>query len=37
MKTRNTRIIQKSGKIEEDTDKTLSEVISNYKKDFEKK
>jgi len=30
--------IQKSGKIEDDTDKTLSEIISNYKKKiFEKK
>ena len=30
--------IQKSGKIEEDIDKTLSEVITNYKKtNFEKK
>ena len=30
--------IQKSGKIEEDIDKTLSEVIANYKKtNFEKK
>ena len=26
--------IQKSGKIEEDTDKTLSEIITNYKKNF---
>ena len=26
--------IQKSGKIEEDTDKTLSEIITNYKKKF---
>ena len=30
--------IQKSGKIEEDVDKTLSEIITNYKKtNFEKK
>jgi len=30
--------IQKSGKIEEDIDKVLSEVIANYKKtNFEKK
>ena len=30
--------IQKSGKIEDDIDKTLSEVITNYKKtNFEKK
>jgi len=30
--------IQKSGKIEESTDKILSEVITNYKKtNFEKK
>ena len=30
--------IQKSGKIEDDTDKTLSEIMSNYKKKiFEKK
>ena len=29
--------IQKSGKIEEDTDKTLSEIITNYKKNFSEK
>ena len=29
--------IQKSGKIEEDTDKILSEIITNYKKNFLKK
>ena len=30
--------IQKSGKIDENTDKTLSEIITNYKKNnFEKK
>ena len=29
--------IQKSGKIEEDTDKTLSEIIINYKKNFSEK
>ena len=29
--------IQKSGKIEEDTDKILSEIITNYKKNFSEK
>ena len=41
VKTENPEIIdsiQKSGKIEEDIDKTLTQVITNYKKtNFEKK
>ena len=41
MKNENSELlnsIQKSGKIEEDTDKALSEIITKYKKEnFEKK